>query len=124
MANLVDSSVWVALFLDFDTQHAKAERIFARLKGEVYLPYCVANEVITILAYKHSKAQADRFIAFIEGNRDIALMNDDTIDELTFYKSLAAKISFTDAALLLFSGKLKAKLITLDKQLERLSREN
>ena len=63
MAYLLDSSVWVALFLDFDTQHKKAEQLFEKLSGTIYVPYCVASEVITVLTYKHSKEQADNFIA-------------------------------------------------------------
>lgn len=122
MANLVDSSVWVALFLDFDSQHAKAERVFMRLKGKICLPYCVASEAITILAYKHSKEQANKFIEFIGTSQDITSIDDDFADETEFYKSIQAKISFTDAALLFLSKKLKAKLVTFDRQLENLSR--
>lgn len=122
MASLIDSSVWVALFLDFDTQHTKAERLFSKLKGKIYLPYCVLNEVATVLAYKHSKKQADQFLDFVEGNRDINLIEDTYMEEALFYKSLHAKISFTDAALLLFTKKLRANFITFDKQLERLTR--
>jgi predicted nucleic acid-binding protein len=121
MASLVDSSVWVALFLDFDTQHAKAERLFAKFKGAIYLPYCVLNEVATVLAYKHSKEQADQFLNFIEQNSSITVLQDNATEEISFYKSLKAKISFTDATLLLFSKQAKTKLITFDKQLEHLS---
>ena len=122
MSNLVDSSVWIALFLDFDTQHKKAELLFAKLKGAIYLPYCVLNEVTTILAYKHSKRQADQFLDFIKENPSINLLHDSISEEMTFYKTLQARISFTDAALLLFSKMTKAKLLTFDKQLQRLAR--
>lgn len=123
MAHLLDSSVWIALFLDFDTQHKKAEQVFEALKGTLYVPYCVASEVITVLAYKHSKEQANNFVTFIENNRGILLFDDNFRDELTFYKPLGAKISFTDAALLFLSRKLEAKLITFDKQLDRLNKK-
>lgn len=122
MANLVDSSVWVALFLDFDTQHSKAERLVARLKGKIYLPYCVLSEVVTILAYKHSKKQADQFLNFAEQNSSITLVEDKLTEELSFYKSLRTRVSFTDAALLLLSKQTKTKLVTFDKQLERLAK--
>ena len=120
--NLLDSSVWVALFLDFDTQHLKAGQLFSRLKGKTYLPYCVINEVVTVLAYKHSKKQADQFITFIEDNQGIEWVEDTIVSELEFYTSLSARISFTDAALLLLSRRLKAKLITFDEQLKRLEK--
>lgn len=122
MANLIDSSVWVALFLDFDTQHTKAERLFSKLEGKIYLPYCVLNETATILAYKHSKKQADQFLNFVEGNHDINPIEDNSDEEILFYKSFASRISFTDAALLLLTKKLKTNLITFDKQLTRLAK--
>ncbi len=122
MGNLVDSSVWVALFLGFDTQHKKAARCVAKLKGKTYLPYCVLSEVVAILAYKHSKEQADNFIAFAENNRDIEWVNDDSAQEAAFYKILRARVSFADAALLFLSRALRANLVTFDKQLERLKK--
>ena len=123
MAQVLDSSVWVALFLDFDTQHEKAKHLFEKLKGAIYVPYCVVNEVVTILAYKHSKEQADDFTRFIESNQDLILLDDHAEEEMRFYSSQKARISFTDAALLFWSNKLKANLLTFDKQLERLNKK-
>ena|SRR3989344_2227565 len=123
MGNLIDSSVWVALFLDFDTHHTKADHHFSKLQGKIYLPYCVLNEVTTVLAYKHSKQQANQFLSFVEENQDIILLEDSSVEEISFYKSLNAKISFSDAALLLFSKRLKANFLTFDKQLERLAKK-
>jgi predicted nucleic acid-binding protein len=123
MAQVLDSSVWVALFLDFDTQHQKASQILEKLKDTVYVPYCVVSEVTTVLAYKHSKKQADNFIRFIESNRDLILLNDNMEEEMKFYALLKSKISFTDAALMFLSRKLKANLITFDKHLERLNKK-
>ena len=120
MAYLIDSSVWVALFLDFDTQHKKAAQTIQNLSGIIYVPYCVIAEVATILAYKHSKQLADNFIAYIHNNKDFKIINNDALDEMDFYKSLPHKISFVDAALIFLSGKLHAKLVTFDKQLERI----
>lgn len=117
MAYIVDSSVWIALFLDFDAQHKKAARFFDGLRGTLYVSYCVINEVATILAYKHSKQQANNFLTYVESNRDIVLINDDLQEEILYYKSLLHKISFTDAALLFLSRKMNAELATFDKQL-------
>ncbi len=123
MAYLIDSSLWVALFLDFDTQHNKATQLFKKLKGPIDLPYCVVSEVVTILAYKHSKEQADNFLSFIEYNRDITLLDNSLSDEMMFYKSVQSKISFTDAALLFLVKKLNANLVTFDKQLARIHKK-
>lgn len=122
MAHLVDSSVWVALFLDFDTQHRKAEQTIDKLSGTIYLPYCVIAEVTAILAYKHSKRLADNFIAYAHDNRDLKIINNDALDEMDFYPTIPHKLSFVDAALIFLSGKLDAPLVTFDKQLERITK--
>lgn len=119
MAQLLDSSVWVALFLEFDAQHEKAVRVFGKLKGLTYVPYCVVSEVTTVLAYKHSKAQADSFLAYLQFNPDLRLLDDNLEGEIEFYRSVPQPLSFTDAALILFTRKLNATLITFDKQLAR-----
>ncbi|MBI4225001.1 MAG: PIN domain-containing protein [Candidatus Sungbacteria bacterium] len=123
MVHLVDSSVWVALFLDFDTQHRKAEQTIPKLSGMIYLPYCVIAEVTTILAYKHSKRLADNFIAYVKDNRDLKIVNNDALDEMGFYPTIPHKLSFTDAALIFLSDKLGASLVTFDKQLARIAKK-
>lgn len=121
MAHLVDSSVWVALFLDFDTQHRKAEQTIQKLSGTIYLPYCVIAEVTTILAYKHSKRLADNFIAYAKDNRDLEIINNDALDEMDFYMTVSHRLSFVDATLIFLSGKFDAPLVTFDKQLNRVA---
>lgn len=123
MAHLVDSSIWVALFLDFDTQHLKAEQTVRKLSGTIYVPYCVIAEVAAILAYKHSKRLADNFILYVRDNRDLEVINDDALDEMDFYQTIPRKISFVDAALIFLSGKLDATLVTFDKQLGRITKK-
>ncbi len=123
MAHLVDSSVWVALFLDFDTQHRKAEQAIRKLSGTVYVPYCVIAEVAAILAYKHSKQLADNFISYLRDNHDLKIINDDALDEMDFYATIPDKLSFADASLMFLSGKLDATLVTFDRQLERMAKK-
>lgn len=124
MTHLVDSSVWVALFLDFDVQHRKAAATIRKLTGMMYVPYCVIAEVTAVLAYKHSKQLADHFISYARDNQDLEIINDDARDEMDFYTSVPDKISFVDSALIFLSKKLSAELITFDKQLERIARKN
>lgn len=123
MTYLVDSSVWVALFLDFDTQHQKAERAIQSIFGTISMPYCIIAEVTTVLAYKHSKQLADNFITYIRDNKDIEVINDEVTNEMDFYTTLPQKISFTDVALIFLSRKLNAKLVTFDAQLARIAKK-
>lgn len=122
MANVIDSSVWVALFLDFDTQHTKAARAIDKLIGTIYLPYCVILEVTAILTYKHSKKLANNFLSYIQDNRDIEIINNDVFEEMDFYLALSQRISFVDASLIFLAQKLNARLVTFDKQLERIAK--
>ena len=107
-----------------DTQHRKAEQTIGRLSGTIYVPYCVITEVATVLAYKHSKQLADNFIAYAHDNRDLAIINNDALDEMGFYSMVPHKISFVDASLIFLSGKLRATLVTFDRQLERIAKKS
>jgi predicted nucleic acid-binding protein len=120
---IVDSSVWVALFLDFDSLHKKAAEIFSDINDKIYLPYCVLSETATVLTYKHSKNQADNFLEFISSNSDIILINNDVINEIDYYKEIDKKISFTDSSLIYLSKKYDLLLITFDKQIISLIKE-
>jgi predicted nucleic acid-binding protein len=119
MAHLIDSSVWIALFLQSDTQHRKAGRIIDTIRGKIYVPYCVVSEVATVLTYKHSKVQADAFCRYLDAHKDIFLINNVIEDELSFFVNSNVRISFTDTALLFLTRRLPATLITFDKQLEQ-----
>ena len=114
---IIDSSVWVALFLDFDSNHSKAADIFSSINDRILLSYGVISEVVTVLTYKHSKKQADSFLSFISDNQDIVLMENQIVPEIKFFLKQSAKISFTDISLLYLAGKFKLILITFDKQL-------
>ena len=114
---LIDSSVWVALFLDFDSQHKKAAKIFSQIDGKMYMPYNVIVEVATVLTYKHSKKQADNFLEFIIDNKDIILIENQTLPEISFFKKVNSRISFTDASLIFIAEKMNLTLITFDKQI-------
>lgn len=124
MALLVDSSVFVALFLDRDPQHAKAVR-FMKNSGiqKCVVPYCVMSETATVLTYKHSKELADHFLHFVRDAANIELVADDTGSEAAAFLQHSARISFTDSALLHLVPVYDAELVTFDKQLARLAKK-
>lgn len=118
---VIDSSVWVALFLSLDTNHEKAVSIFEEMGNEkIFLPYCVINEVATVLVYKGWKAVSNNFLSFIKGNEDIFIENDNIFPEIYFFESLDSKISFTDSAVIHIACEHGLNLITFDKQMARL----
>ena len=95
-----DTSVWVALFLEFDVHHKEAARIMEGVGyNSIYLPYSIASETITVLTYKHSKKQAEAFIDFIKGDSRIIFLDNHLASELAFYKTISRRLSFADASL-------------------------
>lgn len=123
MASIVDSSVWIALFLDFDSTHAKAVGIIENIRGTIFIPYCVVNEVASVLARKHSKKQADSFLAYLGYAENLVMLEDKTREECSYYLSHQHNISFTDSTLLFLSYKLDATFVTFDKQLLRIAKK-
>ncbi len=121
---IIDSSVWVALFLDFDVSHRKAIEIFSALDGKIYLPYSVILEVSTVLAYKHSKKQADEFLEFIVDNEDIILINNEIKGEVDYYKKIKSKISFADSSIIYLAQRFNLYLLTFDKQIISIAKKN
>lgn len=123
MAKLIDSSVWIGLYVDDDAHHAKAVRLFKELSGTVYVPHLVCSEVATVVTYKHSKQQANRFVAFLDDNPNIELIDSDPAADRAFFQTITSKISFPDATLLRLAKELDAELVTYDKQLAGLYRK-
>lgn len=123
MASLIDSSVWIALYVEKDSQHAKAERFFNGLNGRIYVPYIIVSEVATVVTQKHSKAQTEQFFQFLDVNSEVIFIDADSLIDIEYFRKLPAEISFADSILLRLAGTLKAELVTYDKQLAALYRK-
>ena len=117
---LVDSSVWVALFLDADTNHKKAAEIFDAITHRVYVPYIVLAEVATTLAYKHSKPQADGFLRYVSSDERFSLVDNRHAADVPAFLNFTEKISFADVAIIQAAISFEAILVTFDKQMKRL----
>ena len=121
---LLDSSVWVSLFLDCDLLHERAVEVFSQINSKIYIPYCVVVEVATVLTYKHSKNQANNFLEYVENNNDIVLFENQIFSEIDFFKKIDSKISFTDASLIFLANKMNLRFITFDKQIIQILKRN
>jgi len=115
---IIDSSVWVSLFLDFDSNHKKSILIFETIiNSKIILPYCVINEVVTVLTYKWNKNISHSFLNFIKDNNDIFIENDNIFEEIDFFTSISSRVSFTDTSVIMIAKKHWLDLITFDKQM-------
>ena len=116
---VLDSSVWVALFLDADTNSEKAEKIFKTLFGPIYIPYIVLAEVGTVLTYRHSKQQADNFIHFVSDDARCVVIESRSSEDIVAFLNGDTRMSFADIAVLECARSLSATLITFDKEMKR-----
>ncbi|MBI4121774.1 MAG: type II toxin-antitoxin system VapC family toxin [Parcubacteria group bacterium] len=119
---LLDSSVWVALFHDDDSQHERAIKIVDEIDGKIGLPHSIAFEVANVLTYKASKATADAFLFHAINNRDIEIMPDNFIAGSFLFLETKKQISLTDVSLVVLAKQNKYDLFTFDKQMEGLFR--
>lgn len=119
-ASFFDSSFWIALYLDSDTHHEKAVDVLKKIKGQVFISNLIFAEVVTVLTYKHSREQSDKFIDFIRKSNDITYLNYDLNDLLNFHLSHKYKISFPGSSILFLAKNNSFKLFTFDNELEKL----
>ncbi len=105
--------------MDFDTHHKKAISLAESLSGILYVPYCVINESASVLTYKHSKEQANQFLAYLSENDSITLVDDQIEEEIKWFREYPKRMSFTDISLLWLSQHFHASLVTFDIQLAR-----
>ena len=122
MRCLFDTSGWVAVFLENDVHHEEALSIWNSLHGEVILPYIVAAETASVLCYKHSKKQADRFLQFAMRSPRIIAYPDSFQYEAEFFLRFGSKASFADYAVLQVAHTLGVTLVTFDKQMRQMSK--
>jgi len=118
---ILDSSVWIALFNESDSQYRKANELFDKIQPPLIIPEYVFIEVCTILTQKVGKSTADLFISIALENQNAQVL---VIDEeffyhlIEFYQSLDGKhLSFIDSVLLRLSRTYN--VITFDEKLKR-----
>ena len=120
---LLDSNVWVALFNEGDSFHEQAVRIFEQIEDEeIILPYVIAAETATVLTYKLSKKAANFFLETAINNQGIQIINNDFPREAIFFLGFKEKMSFQDFSLVFLAKQKGYKLLTFDKQQEKLLR--
>ncbi|OGG73133.1 hypothetical protein A3A38_03330 [Candidatus Kaiserbacteria bacterium RIFCSPLOWO2_01_FULL_53_17] len=115
---LVDSSVWIALFLDDDTQHAKAVAVMARIRdGSIQVPYGVILETATVLARKQSKEQANKFVEFVRSSPQIEIVSPFSSRDIEIFLKEPDRLSFVDIILKEMTWREGSTLISFDQKL-------
>jgi predicted nucleic acid-binding protein len=115
---VVDSSVFVALYCESDTQHVQAVRAMNEINGATIVvhPY-VVQETATVLAYRFGSKLAKAFVADIKNAPNIHIPAVDLKGDIDRFTLQKKKMSFTDSALMGLAQSMNAVLLTFDKQM-------
>ena len=121
---IVDTSVWVSLFVSNDSNHDKAKEIFLSIRhNEVLVFDYVYAESLNVLRAKFNEDNCNIFINFISELENSIRFSDPAIARLaTEYFFQFKKLSFTDC-LILASAKLNDyEIATFDEELKKASK--
>ncbi len=121
---VIDSSVWIALFNELDSQHQKAVGISASF-AYVALPEYIALETCTLLLAKAGSVASEKFLAYALDSTEVTLLYsspDFFQSAVRLFRHLSGKmsgksLSFVDVSLLLLAQ--SHEVITFDKALSR-----
>lgn len=115
---IVDSNIFIASFFEDDSLHNEAVLVMEEIQdSDIIMPYCVVQEVATILTYRLDKKVADTFLRDIRNANNIFIIDNDVYAEMTFFEKFKQNLSFTDISLIYLAEKHSAILLTFDKQL-------
>jgi predicted nucleic acid-binding protein len=119
--HIIDSSVWVALFLEKDSQHEKAVAVIDSVTPPVYMTRGVVAEVCTVLTSKHSKDLGNNFAEFIQSNPDIIILPDELSEQLRFFRQVEADVSFQDSSIIHLAQSYSLEILSFDEQLMKVA---
>ncbi len=117
---ILDSNVWIALYLEEDSQHKKALKL-APFFRHVAIPEYVILETCTILLIKAGGEISEKFLDYAFDNREITVlfsMRDFFQETIKIFREKnGKKLSTIDASLLYLSS--EHEVITFDKDLQK-----
>lgn len=115
---IIDSNVWIALFVEYDSNHQKAKNILKKLNNQkVLITEYVILEAATVILNKINRKKASDFLEYVLNHDKIELYKDEQLFTKTSQKfsELISDLSFVDVSLLHLSGKYQ--VISFDKKL-------
>ena len=101
-----------------DPSHDEATHTLEELNGVLkHTCHTVIEETATVLCYKYSKEQADKFVQWIMDNPDVVILEHDIASEADLFLSVDADLSFADASIISLSQQHDLHITSFDKQL-------
>ena len=115
---VLDTSVWIAILHEGDSQHKQAKKLLATHTEPVVVPEYVLLEVVTVLRNLKRYKEAERFMEQVLDDSGTFLPADGLAYEVArVLPSAPKKLSFVDVALTVLAKDYK--VVTLDKVLKR-----
>ena len=115
---IVDSSVWIALFSETDSQREKAIAAMSAIgDAQIVVNYGVVLETVTVLERNQSKAHANKFVEYITVNNQVEILNASTQEDCAIYLREKDGLSFVDTLLKSIARQTRFILVTFDKRL-------
>jgi predicted nucleic acid-binding protein len=116
---IVDTSVWVSLFVRSDSNHDKAKKIFLSIRhNEVVVFDYIYAESLNVLRSKFDEENCNIFITFVNELDDSIRFSDPAITRLaTEYFFQFKKLSFTDCLILASAKVNDYEIATFDTEL-------
>ena len=123
---IIDTSVWIAMLIKSDSNHAKSLKYKSLIMLEQIMPDLIFYETLTVLRNKSKdNNMLNLFIGFTNENTDmtIRLFYENNIDVLKlFVKEHKDDLSYIDTLLLFLSGEYH--ILTFDEKLKKRIKES
>lgn len=125
---IFDSSVLVSFCNDNDSQHEMALKYEDEIEKMQILPDFIFQETATVLKYKDNPTSASFFVEIVSNNESIRVVS--LLDEYhtefvkEFLNPENKDLSFIDSSLLALHKSGKYKVVTFDKNLQKLINKN
>ena len=115
---ILDSNIWIAFFVEYDSNHQKSKSIIKKLNGNnIFITEYIILEVSTVILNKVNREKASDFLEYILNHNQVDLLQDDKIfiQKSQKFKEQLGNLSFVDTSLLCLSKKYQ--IISFDKKL-------
>lgn len=119
---LLDSSIWISVLKEDDTQHEKGLKIMDAIdRKNITLLDCIYSETLTVLKQKTSLKICFEFLRLLKKMNLAVTVSDIPQIELAHHVFFSEnnKLSFTDCLLLATAKINEAELITFDQELRK-----
>ncbi len=120
---VLDSSFLVSLYLPFDDNTERADKLFEKFSGETFmLPNLILYETLGVLNIKDSLPSSKEAYEELVQNKQIRIYHfsqAELDDIITWFFENGRGLSVPDSAVIFLASKLGADVLTFDKEMQK-----